>query len=194
MTRRCASPIPLATLAEYWLGELDATREAELDEHLLGCGHCSAELQRLADLGDGIRALVGTGTVRAVVTDAFVKRLAATGRTLREYRVAPNGSVNCTLAPSDDVLVARLQAPLAGLERLDLELPGAEGGERVRLADIPFDPTAGEVIFAPDIPSIRALPAIRYSVRLLAVAREGERVVGEYTFNHTPWPGAQAGE
>ena len=194
MTGRCASPIPLATLAEYWLGELDAAREAELDEHLLGCGNCSAELQRLADLGDGIRALVGTGAVRAVVTDAFVKRLVATGRRLREYRVAQDGSVNCTLAPDDDVLVARLEAPLAGLERLDLELPGAEGNQRVRLTDIPFDPAAGEVIFTPDVPSVRALPAIRYSVRLLAVAREGERVLGEYAFNHTPWPGARAGE
>jgi len=192
MTHRCASPIPLATLAEYWLGELDAAREAELDEHLLGCDYCSTELQRLADLGDGIRALVGSGAVRAVVTDEFVKRLAATGRTLREYRVARNGSVNCTLAPADDVLVARLQAPLAGLERLDLDLPGAAGNERVRLADIPFDPAAGEVIFAPDVPSIRALPATRYHVRLLAVAPEGERILGEYTFNHTPWPGVEA--
>lgn len=191
MTRRCASPIPLATLAEYWLDELDTAREAELDEHLLGCGHCSAELQRLADLGHGIRTLVGSGAVRAVVTDEFVKRLAATGRTLREYRVARNGSVNCTLAPDDDVLVARLQAPLTGFDRLDLELPSAGGSERVRLTDIPFDPAAGEVIFTPDVPSIRALPAIRYSVRLLAVAREGERVLGEYTFNHTPWSGVE---
>lgn len=134
---------------------------------------------------------MGTGAVLAVVTDAFVKRLVATGRTLREYRVARNGSVNCTLAPDDDVLVARLEAPLAGLERLDLELPGAEGNERVRLTDIPFDAAAGEVILTPDVPSIRALPAIRYNVRLLAVAREGERVLGEYTFNHTPWSGVE---
>ncbi len=192
MTQRCGSPIPLATLAEYWLGEFDAAREAELDEHLLGCGHCSAELQRLADLDHGVRALVGTGAVRAVVTDAFVKRLAATGRMLREYRVARNGSVNCTLAPGDDVLVARLEAPLGGLERLDLDLPGAGSNERIRLTDIPFDPAAGEVVFTPDVPSIRALPAVSYRVRLLAVARDGERLLGEYTFNHTPWPGAEA--
>jgi len=191
MNHRCASPIPFATLTEYWLGELDAEREAELEIHLLGCGRCSAELQALADLGEGIRALVGAGRVRAVVTDAFVQRLAATGRVLREYRVPQNGSVNCTVAPGDDVLVARLQAPLAGLERLDLDLPGAAGNERVRLTDIPFDPASGEVIFTPDVPSIRALPATRYRVRLLAVAREGERILGEYTFNHTPWSGIE---
>ena len=32
----CASPIPLATLLEYWLGELDEAREGQLDEHMLG--------------------------------------------------------------------------------------------------------------------------------------------------------------
>lgn len=190
MTGRCASPIPLAMLVEYWLGELDADREAKLDEHLLGCGACGAALQALADLGDGIRALVGAGAVRAVVTDTFLRRLAATGLQLREYRVPQGGSVNCTVAPEDDVMVARLEAPLAGVERLDLDFSANEGEEHERLSDIPFDPAAGEVIFTPRIASIRALPAGTSRIRLLAVSPGGERLLAEYTFNHTPWTGA----
>lgn len=189
MNRPCASPIPLATLAEYWLGELDAAREAELDEHLLGCGHCSGALQALADLGDGVRALVGAGAVRAVVTDAFLQRLAAAGLKVRQYRVPLNGSVECTVAPEDDVMVARLEAPLAGVARLDIDLLGTEGKARERLADVPFDPAAGEVILTPHIASIRALPAGTSRIRLVAVAPDGERLLGEYTFNHTPWSG-----
>ena len=189
MTRGCDSPVALATLVEYWLGELDTAREAELDEHLLGCGHCSAALKSLVDVGDGIRALVRAGAVRAVVTDAFVQRLAAAGLKLRDYRVALNGSVNCTVAPTDDVMVARLQAPLAGLERLDMDLLGPGSEDRERVTDIPFDPAAGEVIFTPQIAGIRALPATTMRVRLVAVRPGSERLVGEYTFNHTPWPG-----
>jgi hypothetical protein len=189
MTRpSCASPIPLATLVEYWLGELDEAREGELDEHLLGCSHCSANLQSLVDFAGGIRAAVRAGAVPAVLTDAFLKRLAAQGLRLREYRVPHNGSVHCTVAPDDDLLISRLEAPLAGVERLDVERLGGDAQTIERLQDVPFDAAAGEVLIAPRMDRIRALPASTSRIRLLAVAPSGERLVGEYTFNHTPWP------
>jgi hypothetical protein len=182
----CASPIPLATLLEYWLGELDETREAQLDEHLLGCGHCSANLQSLVDLGGEVRAAVRAGAVHAFLTEAFVKRLAAQGLRLREYRVPHNGSVHCTVTPDDDLLITRMDAPLAGVERLDVERLG-DGASHERLRDVPFDVTAGEVILAQRMQHIRALPASTTRYRLLAIAASGERLVGEYTFHHTPY-------
>ena len=183
----CASPIPLATLLEYWLGELDAAREAQLDEHLLGCGHCSANLQGLVDLGGEVRAAVRAGAVHAVLTDAFVQRLAAQGLRLREYRVPHNGSVHCTVAPDDDLLITRLDAPLAGIERLDVESAGGGDAGFERLRDVPFDAAAGEVVLTSRMKQIRALPASTVRMRLLAVAPSGERLVGEYTFHHTPY-------
>ncbi|MCL4799080.1 MAG: zf-HC2 domain-containing protein [Burkholderiales bacterium] len=189
MNRPCASPIALATLAEYWLGELDAAREAELDEHLLGCGQCSAALAELAELAGGIRALVSAGAVRAVVTDAFLERLAAAGLKVREYRVPPGGSVNCTVAPDDDLLVSRLEAPLAGLEQVDVVLLDVPGKAYERLRDVPFDAKAGAVVVAERIDIIRAAPAGRGRMQLFAVSGEAERLLGEYTFNHAPWPG-----
>lgn len=187
MTRPvCVSPIPLATLLEYWLGELDEAREGQLDEHLLGCDHCSANLQSLVDLAGEVRAAVRVGAVHTVLTEAFVKRLAAEGLRLREYRVPHNGSVNCTVAPDDDLLITRLGAPLAGVERLDLERLGDEGTALERLSDVPFDAAAGEVVFTPQMDRIRALPLTTVRYRLLAVAPSGERLVGEYTLYHTP--------
>jgi len=182
----CASPIPVATLLEYWLGELDAARESALDEHLLGCGHCSANLQGLVDLAGEVRAAVRAGVLHAVLTDAFVKRLAAQGLRLREYRAPHNGAVYCTVAPEDDLLITRLDAPLAGIERLDVERLGVEGAAVERLHDVPFDAAAGEVVLTSRMERIRALPASTVRYRLLAVAPSGERVVGEYAFHHTP--------
>ena len=170
-------------------GSASSTRrgEAQLDEHLLGCGHCSANLQSLVDLGGEVRAAVRAGAVHAVLTDAFVKRLAAQGLRLREYRVAHNGSVHCTVAPDDDLLITRLAAPLAGVAQLDVEHLDGAGVAFERLRDVPFDAAAGEVVLTWRMEQTRALPASTVRTRLLAVTPAGERRVGEYTFHHTPY-------
>ena len=183
----CASPIPVANLLEYWLGELDEAREGQLDEHLLGCSHCSGNLQSLVDIADGVRVAFRTGAVNGVVTGAFVKRLAAEGLHLREYHVPQNGSIHCTVTPDDDLLITRLAAPLVGVERLDLERLSGEGTTLERMCDVPFDVTAGEVVLTPRMERVRALPATTVRFRLLAIAPSGERLVGEYTLHHTPY-------
>lgn len=194
MTRpTCASPIPPATLLEYWLGELDEAREGALDEHLLGCGDCSANLQGLVDLAGEVRAAVRAGAVGTVLTGAFVQRLALQGLRMREYRAPRNGSVYCTVAPDDDLLITRLDAPLAGVDRLDLERLSGDGGAIERLRDVPFDAKASEVVFTPRMDRIRALPASTIRYRLLAIAPSGERLVGEYTFHHTPYRPGERG-
>jgi hypothetical protein len=53
--------------------------------------------------------------------------------------------------------------------------------------DIPFDAASGEVVVTPKIAHIRSMPAHRFRVRLVAVEAGGERVIGDYTFNHTPF-------
>ena len=172
-------------LSKYWLAELDAATEARVEEHLLGCGECSRELEELAALAAGMRQLVREGAVHTVVPNAFVRRLAEQGLRVREYNVPHNGSVNCTVAPEDDVVVARLQAPLQGIERLDL----VEGEARERLYDIPFNAEHGEVVVTPRVEELRKLPVSTHHMRLVAVDASGERVIGEYTFNHTPYSG-----
>ena len=179
-----------STLVGYWLGELEPATEAALEEHYLGCAECSARLAEVEALADGVQRAFAGGGVGAILTPAFVEQMRARGVRLREYRVVRNGSVDCSVAPGDQVLLSRLQAPLAGEERIDLLVAPVESGAvpspGLRFEDIPFDAASGEVVVAPSIAHIRTLPAHRQVMRLVAVGTDGERVLGEYTFNHTP--------
>ena len=107
----CARPIAPQSLIAYWLGELGPDDESRVEEHLLACSRCSAELQSFADLAGAIRSAVRRGRIGSVIAAALPRRLAEAGLRVREYRVARNGSVNCTIAPDDDVVVAHLAVP-----------------------------------------------------------------------------------
>jgi hypothetical protein len=104
---------------------------------------------------------------------------------VREYRVARNGSVNCSVAPEDELLVSRLEAPLAGVRRVDV-ISYLNDAQTDVFRDVPFDARSGEVVVAPQLAQLRAMPSHRRRLRLLAVDDSGERVLGDYTFNHTP--------
>jgi anti-sigma factor RsiW len=171
----------LAKLLAYWLGELDAASEAALEEHYLGCAECSSRLAEVEAFADGVQRAFADGRVGAIVTPAFVEQVRARGLRVREYRVPPNGSVNCSVDAGDQVLFGRMQVPLQGVTRVDAVL--LFEGEH-RFEDIPFDAAAGEVVLAPGVARIRAMPSHREVVRLIAVEAGAERVLGEYTFNH----------
>lgn len=183
----CRSPLDWQTLLAYWLGELDAEREARIEEHYLGCAACSERLAELAALARGVRAVAEASGVDAVFNEPFVQRLTERGLRVREYRVPCNGSVNCTVAPEDDFVVAHLAAPLAGVSRLDVSYGVDDGGHEIRHQDIPFDPGQDGVTLSLRIDALRALPATTLRMRLLAVDNSSERTLGEYTFNHSPF-------
>jgi len=189
MTReRCDRPVELAALVDYWLEEGERPEGDPLEEHLLGCASCGARLQGLVDLTDGVRRLAREGAVGMVVTPSFLDRAASEGLRAREYRVAPGGRVDCTVTPEDDLLVGRLQGDFAGVSRLDVVVQ-EEGRPEHRIADVPVSHDAGELIVAQAMPAARAWGKRRFRFRLLARDTTGERLVGEYTFDHTPTPG-----
>ena len=181
----CAAPALAATLIDYWLGELDGEREAELEEHLFGCEACSTRLRDLVRLGEGIGHAMRAGHVPAVLTAAFIRRLQASGMRVREYRLQPGGSVNCTVAPEDDLVVAHLHAPLGEVQRLDLLFDDVASGAHWRVEDVAFDPAAEEVVLLPHVAELRQLTVTTQRVQLLAVERSAERVIADYTFNHS---------
>jgi hypothetical protein len=183
----CRAPTPVATLVDYWLGELDAAREAELEEHLFSCETCSAHLRDLVRLGEGIKRATRAGSVHAVVPAAFILRLQASGLRVREYRLQPGGGVNCTVAPDDDLVIAHLHAPLGDVQRLDLLVDDVTSGARWRAEDVAFDPAAEEVVLASNVAELRRLAFATQRVQLLAVGDATERVIGDYTFNHSPY-------
>lgn len=185
-----APHLSIDRLLDYWLGDADAPATDAMDEHLMHCDACGAALDELIGLGAGVREAFRGGAVSAVLTGPFVERLAAQGVRVREYRLARNGSVNCTVAPDDDLLVTRLEAPLQGVLRLDVlaQLSFAPGMQQ-RFEDIPFDPQAGEVLYVTRIADVRRMPAHEMQVTLLAVEAGSARELGHYTFHHRPWAG-----
>ena len=183
-----AGHLSVDALLEYWLhDDAPAVSVDAADEHLMQCDACGQALDELIALGEGVRTAFRAGAVSAVTTSGFVQRLAGQGVRLREYRLPVNGSVNCTVAPEDEVLVTRLRAPLAGIERLDVDFLDANGQSIRRLRDVPFDPAAGEVVITQQIQVVRAMPATTVRYRLYDMASpSGERLVSEYALHHTP--------
>lgn len=184
----CDAPVPFTTLVEYWLGELNDADEGRFEEHFLGCGHCAGRLGELAEFASGIRSAFSRGGLHVVISDAFLERLAARGMRIREYQVPRGGSVHCTVSANDDVVVSRLKASLKDVTRLDLLGLDEQGRVHNRLQDIPFSAAAGEVLFCPSIAALKRAPAHTERFRLIAMDGAGERLVGEYTFIHTPTP------
>jgi len=182
----CRAPLPWETLVRYWLGELDDAGTEQVDRHLLGCDACGGQLDEIVALGNGVRRAFDAGLVAAVIDDAFAQRLAARGLRVRTHRVERGGSVNCGVAPDDEVVISRLAgAPLEGVARLDIVRRGKAGAPDARAVDIPFDAARGEIVLVMSVARLRALPDGVEQVQLLAVdASGGERDVGRYTFNH----------
>jgi hypothetical protein len=183
-TPACIAPIPFSSLLEYWFGDLAQNDEELIEEHLLGCAKCSERLGDLATLGAGIKSAFRSGELWAVISPDFLQRMKQEGLRLREYPVAPGGSVYCTISATDHAVVSRLQASLEGVTRVDLVRLSEQG--QGRLPDIPFEPTAGEVLFCPSAASLKKAPAYTERIRLLAVDDAGEHPIADYTFIHTP--------
>ena len=177
-------------LVDYWLDDGDAAAIEAIDEHLMECEPCGRALDDLVALGDGVRAAFRSGAVSAMASDAFLKRVVGRGVHVREYRLPRNGSVNCTVGPDDELLVAHLETPLQGVERLDAVVTlSFEPDVQHRLQDVPFDSQAGEVLWLPKLGLVRNAPAHTAEVTLLSVDAGAPRELGRYTFRHRPWPG-----
>lgn len=181
--------LSIEALLDYWLGDSDAATIEAVDEHLLGCDVCGQALDDLIALGEGMRTAFLAGAVSAIGGGAFVQRLAGQGLQVREYRLPHNGNVNCSVAPEDQLLVSRLEAPLEGVERLDvLTQLSIEPGVQLCQEDVPFDPQAGELVYISRLAQVRRLPGCTMELTLLAVRAGESREVGRYTFHHQPWP------
>jgi hypothetical protein len=185
---RVAEHPSIEQLLAYWLDDVDAATIDAIDAHLMQCDDCGQALDAVLALGDAVREALRAGEVKMMASDAFVQRLQARGLKVREYRLPHNGSVDCTVAPDDQLLVARLEAPLHGVEQLDLLVQlSTEPGVRQHLHDEPFDPQAGAVLHIANLADVRRLPAHTMQLTLLAAAPGDTREVGRYTFNHRPW-------
>jgi hypothetical protein len=187
-------PIDGAILADYWLASLAESEEQDVEEHLFACDECGARLREVISLANAIRDLARDGSLLMIVSEAFLKRVTEEGLRVREYAPPAGGSVACTVTAEDDFLIGRLTADLSAAKRVDLCICDKGGTEQVRLADIPFNSAAGSVTFQQSITYAKAAPSETMIARLVTFDDSGsDRLLGEYTFNHTrtlPGPGA----
>ncbi|MGE5276512.1 MAG: hypothetical protein ACM3SU_05925 [Acidobacteriota bacterium] len=182
----CSDPIDAAVLADYWLAALPGPEEEAVEEHLLDCDACGARLREVIALAEGVRSLAREGTLRMVVSDTFLRRAAEEGLRVREYAPPQGGSVQCTVTAEDDILIGRLAANLSGATRVDLCICDERGVEQVRLPDIPVHSGTSSIAYQESIQFAKAAPTHKVIARLVAFDETGgERLLGEYTFNHT---------
>jgi hypothetical protein len=189
----CSHPIDAAALADYWLAALAKPEEEAVEEHLLACDECGTRLREVVALAEGVRNLASEGSLRMVVSDTFLRCAADEGLQVREYTPPPGGGVQCTVTADDDLLIARLAANLSGVKRVDICFCDQHGVEQARLPDIPVDPGASGIVFQESMTFAKAAPTSKMIIRLVAFDDAGERLLSEYTFNHTrslPGPGA----
>lgn len=181
----CATPLNAAVLADYWLALLSQPEEARLEEHLFTCDDCNARLSEMIALGEELRKLAHEGSLRMVVSETFLERAAAKGMTVRQYAPPRGGKVDCTVTLEDDLLIGRLVGDFSESKIIDLALCDGHGIEQMRMTDIPFRPGEGTLLLHESITRAKAAPSEVMIARLVAIDDEGERLVGEYTFNHT---------
>ena len=190
----CTNPVDATVLADYWLVALPAADEEAVEVHLFQCDECGARLREVIALAEGLRNLAREASLRMVVSDEFLKRASEEGLRVRQYAPPRGGSVQCTVTAEDDILIGRLAADLKGSKRVDLSICDENGTERFRMLDIPVNPSAGDVVMQESITIAKSAPTSKMIIRMLKVDEAGdEKLLGEYTFNHTrslPGPGA----
>lgn len=183
---RCAEPVAFEDLVDYWLEGRSVRHDADLDEHLFACEECSAGLETVAAIAEGVRLLGLDGKLRGGLGPSILERLEKDRRVIRRYRAVAGDPIHCTAGAEDHLVVLELSADLAGLERIDLHYCAGDGTLLERATQLPVV-RGRAVVWAEFGDVIRSLPSGLGIIRLLAVEPEGERLVAEYELHHTAY-------
>ena len=169
--------IPFERLAMLALGELPEEQRPEVEEHVLGCDQCASVLEALP-------RVVRAGGGRMLPGRTLVELLEREHLVTRTYRIDAGGEVACTVDAQDVYTAVHLGGvDTRGVKRIDwlYDSPSAH----YRVEDLPFQPGDRELVFVQPATYLRTLPSERKTIRLVAVDDAGERVLCEYTLNHT---------
>jgi hypothetical protein len=150
-----------------------------VEEHVLACTPCAELFASFVRLGPALAATIRAGDLGFIATRSLVDRLDRESMISRRYRLTPGVIVPCTIGLTDILSMLELEADLTSASRVDL----ARGAER--LADIPFDRTAGRIYVITPAAIVRRFPTMKIPFRLLAVDGTAERTLGDYTLDHT---------
>jgi anti-sigma factor RsiW len=139
----CSSPVSWEDLVAYWAGDLAPVDEDRVDEHLMGCGSCSAESARVSAVAEALRA-----RIPPVVSRARLEELRAQGMRIRENVFAPGQRQTAVFPPEVDLLVHRLAGfDLSNAARVAVKVFVESTGELlIESPDAPFDVRDGVLI------------------------------------------------
>jgi hypothetical protein len=183
----CQSPVPLESLVDYWSGASTTGDAERIEDHVFSCDSCSRRLSNVASLARGIVRVSGRrGGVHTGATESMVARFATDGLHMRHYRAQPGERIACTVGADDDLLITYLRADLSNVERVDMVLR-SQGRLIERIEDAPVDATTGQVIYTLSGDVARTFPAMSIDVELISIDKNGERKLGTYRFEHTPF-------
>jgi len=164
----------------YWAREGDP---APVEDHAFACDACARSLERFGAIARAIPDAVRRGLTTGAIA-GLVARMERDGLRARHYRLAPGGSVQCTITPDDDLLVAWFTADLANAARVDATwtMNGVPIG---RFEDIAIDRAHELAIISIDGAMAKAWPDHVAIVTLVAVDDGADRPLAAYTFDHT---------
>jgi Putative zinc-finger len=179
MSPTCKAPIAWDDLVAYWAGDLAPEALDRLDEHLMGCGACTAASARVSTITETVRALIPP-----IVDHARIAALRARGLRIVDNRLLPNERRTVRYELDTDILLHRLGGlDLSGAERVSLKIT-SEGTGAVLLEEpsAPFDRESGEVLIACQRHFASFPPDILVEVRTYAVS--GAETVARYPIPH----------
>lgn len=182
---RCDAPIADSTLLEYWARDLADHGQADrVEEHVFGCGHCSARLQHIASLGEGLAALARQGRVQGVISRGLLNRMQRDGVHVRLYSLVPGDTVPCTVFPGDDLVVAGLRADFSAVEAVRLTVIGPGDSLFGEFDDVPVSKSGGEVFLALPASAVRQLPSMRLHLTVMSTG-DTSAELGAYVLEHS---------
>ena len=181
----CLTPIPDSTLVDYWTRDAadDGATDA-VEEHLFGCGDCSARLESLAALGAGLSRLVRLGRIAGIVSRSLLNRMQRDGVHVRMYSVLPGEVVPCGVFPGDDLVVVAMAADFSRAEAVRLSVTGQGNSPMNEVDDAPVSAMDREVLWASPASAIRQLPSMRVNLTLWSTGA-APALLGSYALEHT---------
>ena len=166
-------------MADYLAGLLDEREEHAVEEHLFSCTSCARDAEPLF----GLAAAIPRAAAPVLSAERF-RALDSEGRVAQVNVMTPGQTAEVRYPEAGKLLVHRLGgSDLSGVDRVDVEIADLAGNPALRLDDVPFDATSGEVLLACQRHFADSFPHDAL-VRVEVVRRDRRDEASRYTILH----------
>lgn len=170
----------LELTAQWVLGDLPEAEARTFEHHYFECEYCFEQALRMQQLVEELQV-----RLPPELTLERRRRLEAARPYLPAVEVQPGERAQLRLAPSAEIGVWVMRAPLQQAARVDIEARDASGALFFALSDVPFDGRHDEVVLACQMHPRAATGCSELHVRLTATEPGGaRRHLGDYVLDH----------